>query len=421
MTVTGDPGERPRRGLRRPSGRRFGAAAAVVVVAAGAIALGHPNRPSSSPAVATAAPAHADASIPGIPVEVGADVCGVGWKGGTAGRQTFALWDNSSLGVEVYLQNVDTGKVYFDAEGIGVNVTRSFSAVIGPGRYRFYCLPADADGLPGPAVTVTGDAPGATTTAMTPVTDAELFGPISAYHAWVTGRFPTLLRQVRALDADLGRNDSQAAKKDWLAGHMTYETMGAAYDAFGQDNDAINAMPATGTDPTTDPDLGGFHKIEAQLWAGVEPSVIAPVAHDLVKSVEKLRRDFKGVRLNTIDIGLRSHEIMENAVEFVLNGTDDAGSGTSLATLDANLTGTLAAMKPIRPLLRTRDTALARTDRWIKRSQRLVRSYDHHGHWTPLTGLSTRQRESLDAAISQTTELLSRVATITEPRGAPSQ
>jgi len=353
-----------------------------------------------------------------VPVEVGADVCGAGWNGGKAGEQTFALWDNSSVPVEVYLQNVDTGKVYFDAEGIGVDVTRSFNAVIGPGHYRLYCNPSDGDGLPGPTVDVTGAAPSTTTQAMAPVTNGDLLGPIAAYHAWVTSRFPMLLRQVRALDVDLRRGDTTAAKRDWLAGHVTYETMGAAYDAFGDDNDAINAMPATGIDPATDPDLHGFHKVEAQLWGGADPASIVPAAGQLVKAVSKLRTDFKNERLNTIDIGLRSHEILENAVQFVLNGTDDAGSGTSLATLDANLTGTLAAMKPIRPLLSTRDADLAETDRWIKRSQRLVRSYDHHGIWTPLDALSTRQREALNATISQTTELLSRVATITEPRGA---
>jgi len=394
------------------------AALVVLVVAAALIALGRPHHRSSVAPVAAAEPAHSDPSVPGVPVEVGADVCGQGWTGGKAGRQTFALWDNSSVGVEVYLQNTDTGKVYFDAEGIGVDVTRSFSAVIGPGHYRLYCLPSDGDGLPGPTVTVTGTAPASTTPAMAPVTDADLFGPIAKYHAWVTSRFPTLLRQVRALKDDLGRGDTAAAKKDWLAGHMTYETMGAAYDAFGDDNDAINGMPASGVDPAKDPHLHGFHKIEARLWGGADPAAITPAADQLVKAVSKLRTDFKGERLNTIDIGLRSHEILENALQFVLNGTDDAGSGTSLATLDANITGTLAAMKPIRPLLRTRDTELAETDRWIKRSRALVRSYDHHGTWTSLDALSTRQREDLNATISETTELLSRVATITEPRGA---
>lgn len=422
MTGTGAPEERPQQGGGRRR-RRIGVALVVVALVAALIALGRPNRPTSGTgtAAAAAAPAHPDASIAGLPVVVGSDVCGAGWIGGRAGRQTFALWDDSSVGVEVYLQNVDTGKVSFDAEGIGVDVTRSFSAVIGPGHYRLYCLPSDGDGLPGPTVTVTGASPGATTPAMAPVTDADLLGPIARYHAWVTARFPRLLRQVRALAASLRRADPAAAKRDWLAAHRTYATMGAAYDAFGEDGDPIDARPAAGTDPAKDSDLQGFHKIEALLWGGVEPARIVPAAEHLVAAVATLRTRFKGERLNTIDIGLRSHEILEDAIQFVLNGDDDAGSGTALATLDANLTGTLAAMRPIRPLLRTRDTELAETDRWIHRSQRIVRSYRQHDTWTPLTALTTRQREELNGAISQTAELLSRVATIAEPRGAVRQ
>jgi iron uptake system component EfeO len=421
VSSSGSPEDSERQSGWIRSGRWIGALVVVAVVLV-VVAVVRPHGSGSSTSSAAAfAPAHADSSVPGTSVEVGADVCGRGWTGGTAGPQTFALWDNSSLGVEVYLQNVDTGKVYFDAEGLGVNVTRSFTATIDPGRYRFYCLPSDSDGLPGPVVTVAGSYDGATTPGMSPVTDADLFGPIAQYHAWVTSRFPTLQRQVQALDADIRRGDVAAAKRDWLAGHMTYETLGAAYDAFGDDDAAINAMPSANVPAAKDPDLVGFHKIEALLWSGAPTARIAPYTGDLVKAVAKLRTDFKGERLQTIDIGLRSHEIMENAVQFVLNGYDDAGSHTSLATLDANLTGTLEAMKPIRSVLRTRDQDLAQTDRWIARSQRLVRSYDHHGVWTPLQSLSTHQREVLNATVSQTVELLSRIASITEPRGAPRQ
>ena len=36
--------------------------------------------------------------------------------------------------------------------------------------------------------------------------------------------------------------------------------------------------------------------------------------------------------INLLDIGLRTHEILENALEFQLSGHDDYGSGTTLAT-----------------------------------------------------------------------------------------
>ena len=39
-------------------------------------------------------------------------------------------------------------------------------------------------------------------------------------------------------------------------------------------------------------------------------------------------------------LGLRTHEILENALEFQLTGHDDYGSGTTLATTLANIQGT---------------------------------------------------------------------------------
>lgn len=397
------------------SGRWIGALVVVAVVAALVVVYARPQHPAR----ATVAPAHADRRIAGVPVEVDVDVCGAGWSGGTAGPQTFALWDDSNIGVEVYLQNVATRQVYFDAEGIGPGVTRTVHATIPAGRYRFFCLPSDTDGMPGPVERVTGSYTGATTPGMAPVTDAMLLKPIARYHTWVSSRFPTLQRQVDALAADVRRGDLAAAKRDWLSGHLTYETLGAAYDAFGPDDALVDARPSTSVSPVTDPHLVGFHKIEALLWHGAAPRAIAPYTTRLVRDVHRLRRDFVEERLQTIDIGLRSHEILENALQFTLTGDDDAGSHTSLATLQANLTGTVEAMRPIRSLLASRDPDLAATDRALAASRRLVASYQRHGRWTPLLSLTRTQRERLDAMIDRTVELLSENATITDPRGAP--
>ena len=55
--------------------------------------------------------------------------------------------------------------------------------------------------------------------------------------------------------------------------------------------------------------------------------------------------------INLLDIGLRTHEILENALEFQLSGHDDYGSGTTLATTQANITGTLELLTVLHPLL----------------------------------------------------------------------
>ena len=58
------------------------------------------------------------------------------------------------------------------------------------------------------------------------------------------------------------------------------------------------------------------------------------------------------------DLALRTHEILENTLQFELTGEDDEGSHTTLATALANVQGTQLALGAIAPLLRQRDPQL---------------------------------------------------------------
>lgn len=384
----------------------------VAVVIAAAIGVRIWSGGSDEPAVA--AP-HADSSVAGTPVTVGTDVCGTGWDGGRSGRTTFALWNNSIQPVEVYVEDPASGKVYVDAENLGSGVTRAVTATLGPGTYRFFCMPADSEPVAGRPWKVSGSYSGPTTPGIKPVTVRDLIPALKSYEGWVRGQLPALQRQVSRLAADVRRGDLAAAKRDWLTAHLHYETLGAAYDAFGDDGDAIDAVPSS-VPPAKDPDLHGFHKIEALLWGGAPAARIQGPADDLVTAVKHLRKDMVNPVQSTTVIGLRSHEILEDAIRFELTGEDDAGSGTDLATIDANLTGTLRALRPLRPIMSARGETLGDVDAWIARSRRLVRSYHHGGRWTPVTSLSRSQREQLDATLTQTVEYLSEVAVMTDPR-----
>jgi len=388
-----------------------------VVVAAVAVAatLAIRSTTGGEDRAAAAAP-HADASVAGTPVTVGVDVCGEGWTGGEAGHQTFALWNNSIQGLEVYLQDTATKKVYLDVEGLGANSTRSVSADLGPGSYRFFCLPDDADPVTGVTERLTGTYDGPVTPGVVPITANDLAPALWKYVAWVRGQLPTLRRQVQAVAADVERGDRVAAEHDWLIAHRTYETLGAAYDAFGDDDAAINAVPSTTTPATKDTRLTGFHRVEALLWSGAPMTTVGRPARALVAAVGHLRDDLSTPKLQTQDIGLRAHEIVENAIQFELTGRTDAGSHTNLATIDANLTGTTRTLGFITPLLRGRDADLAETVHDLAAAQRYVRSFRHGDRWTPLADLTRTQRETLDAKLEQTVELLSEISVITDPR-----
>lgn len=349
-------------------------------------------------------------------VSAGTDDCGHGWgdDGRTlGGAASFDVSNTTIAGVEVYLQSVDTQKVYLDLESIGAGAHAHARVSLGSGRYRFVCLPADADPAHGPTVRVGPAPPGtALTPGIVPVTRVDLIPPAQAYGAWVASRLPVLRQQVAAVAADAEEGDLPAAKRDWLTAHTTYETLGAAYGAFGPAGDAIDGLPRHG--------LTGFHAVEAPLFTGGSAAAAAGPARTLVSDVDTLIARFPEAQIDPGDMGLRAHEIVEDALRDVLGGAADAGSGTELATVDANLTGTIQALEPLRGILAPRYPQLAATEQSIAATQRLVEGFRAaDGTWTPLSGLSTSQREHVDAALSETAELLAPVAAICDPRRAP--
>ncbi len=122
------------------------------------------------------------------------------------------------------------------------------------------------------------------------------------------------------------------------------------------------------------------------------------------------------MEIDLLDIGLRTHEILENALQFQLTGHDDYGSGTTLATTAANITGTEELLTILHPLLVPRYAGLPQVYRWLARLQDLLHAQHHGGSWTPVSKLSMIAREQIDAAASQSLEDLAPIAVITEPR-----
>ena len=78
---------------------------------------------------------------------------------------------------------------------------------------------------------------------------------------------------------------------------------------------------------------------------------LAGPADQLAADVRALPAFWPGMEIDLLDIGLRTHEILENALQFQLTGHDDYGSGTTLATTAANITGTRELLAVLHPLL----------------------------------------------------------------------
>ena len=369
---------------------------------------------------ASAKPAYAR-GLPSGALTVDAYDCGANWTSAKAGKQNLLLANTGIETTEVYLVDPGSGAIYGEIVGLAAGTTDQMPVVLGDGTYALRCWPADADPVTGPPVRVTGGAPGSTAGTVTPgvmpVSRQDLTGPVKQYQAYVEDGLTKLKPLVGKLQDDIAAGNLDAARADWVPAHQQYERLGGAYDAFGDVGDAIDGLPSGLPGGVNDSGFRGLHRLEYGLWHGQSAAQLAGPAGDLVSSVDKLATDFPTAQIDPLALGLRTHEILEDTVRFELSGQSDQGSGTTLATVDANIDGTQSLLGILRPLLTPRDPDLPRIDATLNRLRGLVEAQRHtDGSWTPTAQLTTPQREALNSAAGGAVELLAPVATICEPR-----
>jgi iron uptake system component EfeO len=341
--------------------------------------------------------------------------CGGNWQLASSGWYTFQIYDASSEGGEVDLIDPADGAVYAEVNGLGPGTSSPIRLDVGSGSYAFRCFFDDYDPITGPTVVIGGHASGSS--AILPITSNDLLAPAREYHAYVAAGLNTLVSQADALAADVRGGNLGAARTAWLPAHLTYERLGAAYDAFGTFDQEIDGRPDGMADGVNSPQWTGFYRLEYGLWHGQSARDLTPVADTLDAHVRALRTSWPSTEINLLDIGLRTHEILENALEFQLTGHDDYGSGSTLATTQANITGTLELLTVLHPLLVVRYAALPQVYTWLDRLNWMLNQDKRpNGTWLGVSQLSTSGREQLDAACSQSLEELAPIAAITEPR-----
>ncbi len=348
-------------------------------------------------------------------ITVSAGACGTGWRQVAAGTQTFQIRNSSIGGAEVDLINPASGAIYAEVAGLGPGTTRPMRVDVGSGRYAFRCLIQDTDPLTGPTVQVGGHHQGAP--AILPVTTDDLLGPARVYHAYVSAGLNTLVQQVGVLTEQIRACRLGAARAAWLPAHLTYERLGAAYGTFGNYDTEIDGRPDGLPRGVSDLAFTGFYRIEYGLWHGQSARQLDGPAATLDSDVRALRRFWPGMEIDLLDLGLRTHEILENALQFQLTGHDDYGSGTTLATTAANIAGTRELLAVLHPLLAPRYPGLPAVYTGLSRLDGLVSAAQKaNGTWTPVSRLSTTQRQQIDAAAGQVLQELAPIAAITEPR-----
>jgi high-affinity iron transporter len=315
---------------------------------------------------------------------------------------------------EVYLIDPDTNAVYGEIEGLAPGTTRDLVATVAGGTYAWRCVPTDGKAVTSRAVRV-GGAAGAG--AVIPVSERDLAGPLRAYKAYVNRGLATLVTETRTLSDDIRTGHLDTARADWLTAHRTYASLGAAYGTFEDFDQKIDGRPDGLPGGVHDKDFTGFQRIEYGLWHGRPADELKGPARQLADDTAGLRKAFPHQDFDPADLPLRAHEILENTLQFELTGDTDQGSGTGLATADANLAGTRELLTVLRPLLTARAPHLLPTvDADIGRLRTLLDAQHHDGRWTPVDRLGRTVKDRMDGATGQLLEDLSPVPDLLEIR-----
>jgi iron uptake system component EfeO len=339
--------------------------------------------------------------------------CGGSWHLAKPGWYTFQISNQATDGGEVDLIDPANGAIYDEIENTGPDTITPMSLDVGSGKYAFLCLFQDFNPLAGPTVTVGGHVAG--TTPVLPVTYNDVIPLAKKYQQYTEAGLTVLARETATLAADVRGGNLAAARRDWLTAHLRYETLGAAYDAFGNYDDEIDGR--ADNVGVASPQWTGFYRLEYGLWHGQSAAELTPVAATLNSDARGLLAWWPSQQIPLIDIGLRTHEILENALEFQLTGHDDYGSGTTLATTLANIAGTRVLLGLLRPLLAPRYPELPQVYTGLATLQALLeKEHLPNGQWVPVSELPTATREQIDAACGQVLQVLAPIASIAEPR-----
>jgi iron uptake system EfeUOB component EfeO/EfeM len=348
-------------------------------------------------------------------ITVSSNQCGGAWQVPGPGWHTFEIDNQSTGGGEIDLINPANGAVYAEIENSGPGTTTPMSLDVGSGTYSFLCLFNDFSPLTGQRVTVGGHVKG--TPAILPVTYTETIPYAKKYQAYTEAGLKVLAPETATLAADVRKGDLAAAKRDWLTAHLQYQTLGAAYGTFGDYDDEIDGRAdAVGV---SSPKWTGFYRLEYGLWHGQSAKRLTPVAAALDHDVDALLAWWPTQQMPLSDVGLRTHEILENALEFQLTGHDDYGSGTTLATTLANVKGTQVLLALLHPLLAPRYPGLPAVYSGLDQLQSLIEKERRpNGSWVPVSALPESARQAIDAACGAVLQSLAPIASITEPRNS---
>ncbi len=245
--------------------------------------------------------------------------------------------------------------------------------------------------------------------------------PIATYKRYVRRQLRTLLGDVAGLRAAIARDDLAGARAAWLKADARYESIGAAYGAFGDLDAAVNGRPAGLSGGVRSPDFTGLHRVELALWQRRSTRAASAPAARLARDVARLRAGVAKMEIDPLEYSLRAHEILEDGIHLQLSGQASPWSGSALVALRAEVRGSRVVLETLAPMIERRDAtdALPQARKALRRLATTLDGLERaNGSLPRWDRLPQRSRELVDGAAAGAAEQLAYVPEIIDPRPA---
>jgi high-affinity iron transporter len=352
--------------------------------------------------------------------------CVASWTPPPVGRDTFVIENQSTRSGTIFLFDPYTGRTLGSRSGLQPGATATMQVRVKPGHYTWGChmqglahyQSVDVTVQPAPVMTAAGP------TTEISVSPAQLAGPLSAYRTYVTQQLGLLATEVTELQSAIAGGQLSSAETAWLTAHLTWQRLGAAYDAFGTLGTEINGL-ATGQNVGDIPgtpggtDFEGFHKIELDLWGHQDLATAGTDAGQLATNLTLLTAKFPLDDIPPAELPLRTHEILEDSQRDELSGDDDYGSGTDMASVQADVEGERVLLQILAPLLKERAPDLvSRVTAQLDRLDAALAATQQGGQWVAVARVPLAQREQVDGALGAALEILAVIPDVMPVTGS---
>jgi iron uptake system EfeUOB component EfeO/EfeM len=253
------------------------------------------------------------------------------------------------------------------------------------------------------------------------VTPKDYARPIATYKRYVHRQLGTLLGEAAVLRIAIARHDLAGARAAWLKADARYESIGAAYGAFGDLDAAVNGGPDGLPGGIRNPDFTGLHRIELALWQRRSIRAAAAPAAQLARDVVRLRGGVAKMKIDPLEYSLRAHEILEDGIHLQLSGRASPWSGSALVALRAEVQGTKVVLATLAPMISRRDSggALPQARKALTRLSAALAALERRNGALPRWDtLGVRDRELVDGLTTGAAEQLAYVPELIDPRPA---